>query len=322
MRTENQNVATLDVSSLSRRAMVATLPIVDVESHSGIENSVAQPLRGWSLPDHERQHLIDLLVWFTNLNRETISGLNAPHITVIYDLLFDDVELRVSDGDTVSPAIVYRVKTTAVDVLDSTTDDGNLPILLRQQHEYLAGDVYLFTTSERDAIIGDFDKLVAEGEKNTSMTKEEIKRVLLEKLENDLGRDVRVELSPKGQIGTVRITINDKVSEFRAGDVMTNLLIVMTRATRNFGIYMGIDDLYLEIFGHDDFYLTKEQQADKELAHRRHTNMRTLRDRIRNINSKVKRETGTKHDFITKVGDKYRLNPELNRLKKSRKTQK
>ena len=194
--------------------------------------------------------------------------------------------------------------------------------MLEQVHTYKVGELLSYMTSEREAILGDFEKMVADGQKITTMTKQEIKKTIFEKLQDELGRDVKIELSPKGHLGAVYITLNDKTSEFKAGDSMTNLLITIIRRTRNFEIYMPADDLYLDMFGHDDYYLTEEQRADEKIAHRRHVNMRKLDDTIRNINLKIRRETGTNRNLIIKNRDKYRLNPELQRLKKTRKTKK
>ena len=323
VKPETQNVTKIDVSSVSRPTVMTTIPIIDIESDHWIRNSVTQPITNWGLSAGECERIMDSLEWLAMLDQEPISSLESPTITIIYDTLFGDMEIRVSDGDASVFAIVYRVQTTEVGIVNTEPDDeGWLRVSIHQNYEYRVGEFSLFMTSEREAILGDFRKMVADDEKATTMTAEEIKRVILEELQNELGRNVKVELSPKGEFGAVRIAINGKIAEFKAGDKMTNLLVDMIRATRNFKIYMQIEDLYLKTFGHDDFYLTREQKADKELAHRRHVNMRKLSDLIRNINLKVRRETDTKHDLITKVGDKLRLNPELQRLKNEIKIEK
>lgn len=320
VKNENRDVVRVDVSSVSRRPFAVTCPIVDTESNHWIQNSVAQPLSGWNLPKDEYRHLLEIIEMFTNFSQEAIQSLSEPYITIIYDQILHDCEIRVSDGDTAVPVVVYRQHISEILVQRSKCDESQtVSISAVIQREYSVGEFYMFASSEVKIVLDNFGEMVKKSLNDTSMTDEEVRRVVLDELQDKLGKDVRIETNARDYADSIRVTINGRTSEFKAGDVSTDLLRTLLRLTRNLDIGMGMDDLYFEVFEHDDFYLTEGQKADKEIAHRRHVNMRKLDDRIRNINNKIKRETGTKFEFLVKTGDKIRLNSELSRLKKSRK---
>lgn len=322
VRDESRDVVRVDVSSVSRRPFAATCPIVDTESNHWIQNSVTQPLSGWNLPKDECRHLLEIIETFTNFSQEAIQSLSEPYITIIYDQPLHDCEIRVSEGNTAIPVVVYRQHMSEILVQRLKDEKGQtVPISAVIQREYSVGEFYMFTSSEVEIVLDNFGEMVKKSLNDTSMTDEEIRRVVLDELQDKLGRNVEIETNARDYTDSIRVTINGRTSEFKAGDVSTDLLRTLLRSTRNLdiGMGMGMDDLYFEVFEHDDFYFSEGQKADKEIAHRRHMNMRKLDDRIRNINNKIKRETGTKFEFLVKTGDKIRLNSELTRLKKSRK---
>lgn len=302
--------ARVDAASVVRRAVTVALPAVrNRENLDAV--SVAEQKLGWLKPRRDEYvWLIGLLRWFVDSSRFVLEELEAADVVVCYDLLFGDVEIRLIEGDTSAVIASYELQTTELKIRSlGSSGQYDIPVVLHQTCRFRLGQFSYYTTAEQDAVIKTAEERLSKVATEHNLSKNDVKEIVSQWLQDDLGRNVKIEVSPKGRAGDICVTINGKTSVFKAGDKTTDLLRTICRASRGLSRRAEIATIYETIFEYDDFY----GDANKE---RRSKNMKTLRNRVDIINEKIKRETQTPYDLLVRAADTYVLNPAMHRVTK------
>lgn len=205
---------------------------------------------------------------------------------------FDEFVIEVYYEKLEMPLGEYTVRTSQVVLVNDN-------VCFVQDVTVQIGQI-MFCTQQLEKSLGRIDKTLQEAFEKVANTHGEsvdtVSRLWYERILEIMTSRAKISRGRKGSEQPCIISVYDRKSVFNAGTREYSLLMAILTNSRNLKRGVFVDDLGEELYDTTGGY-----QKNKTL----------MSNVLRNINEKIRRDTGLRYDLIVKSGSKYVLNKEI-----------
>lgn len=285
----------LDIRTIDRRVIdrhVTSRDFVSAEfllGKNNVETIAGEIVRLDALNSEKIIRAIEVIL---NLTKPFCRKPERVWVRITAGKVFDEFTIEVYYEAPEKPMGKYTVRTSQIVLVN---DD----LYFIQEMTVQVGQI-MFYTQQLEKVLDRADEVVRkEIERLASKHSEsvdEISRLWYERILKKMTSQAKISRGRNGSEKPCVISVYDRKSVFNAGTREYSLLMAILTNSRNLKRGVFVDDLGEELYD-----TTGGFQKNKNL----------MSNVLRNVNEKIRRDTGLRCDLIVKQGSKYVLNKEI-----------